>query len=307
MTQAGTDPAATQAEAATQDVGVAHVLDQVRGPEALPRPPVVEFRDVTKTYHAGRSNAFTAITDVSFVVEDFPDKGEFVAVLGPSGCGKSTILRLIAGLDPQHPPTEGEVRVLGRPIRAPGADRGMVFQDYTSFDHRTVLENITFGLECQGVHRRVRDELGREWIGKVGLDVDADQHKYPHELSGGMRQRVAIARTLILRPRIILMDEPFGALDPQTRMNMQDLLVNLWREVRATVFFVTHSIEEAVYLGDRVYVMSSSPGTLAREIEVDPPDRPAQQMQRETSFQETVYYLRDLIARLEEGAQPTQE
>ena len=197
---------------------------------------------------------------MTFVVDDLPNKGEFVCILGPSGCGKSTILRLIAGLEPQHPPTTGEVLVLGKPVDGPGADRGMVFQDYTSFDNRTVLDNITFGLECQGVARRERYELGRHWIEQVGLNVTTDQYKYPHELSGGMRQRVAIARTLILRPRIILMDEPFGALDPQTRMNMQDLLVRLWREVQATVFFVTHSIEEAVFLGDRVYIMSTGPG-----------------------------------------------
>jgi len=258
--------------------------------------PVVEFAGVTKTYNAGQSNAFTAIKDVNFVVEDIPDEGEFIGILGPSGCGKSTILKLIAGLEPQHPATEGSVKVLGKDVTGPGADRGMVFQEYTSFDHRTVLDNITFGLECHGVPRKVREELGRHWIEQVGLDVTSDQYKYPHELSGGMRQRVAIARSLILRPRVILMDEPFGALDPQTRLNMQDLLVGLWKKVQATVFFVTHSIEEAVYLGDRVYVLSSSPGTIAREVQVEPPNRPAAEMQREQKFQDTVYYLRDLIA-----------
>ena len=284
----------------TQDVGMGHVLSHVRKPGEVVKQPVVEFRNVKKTYNVGQPNAFTAISNVSFVVEDLPDKGELVAILGPSGCGKSTILRLIAGLDPQHPPTEGEVLVLGEQIVGPGADRGMVFQDYTSFDHRTVLENVTFGLECQGVSRKTREELGRIWIQRVGLDVTSDQHKYPHELSGGMRQRVAIARTLILRPRIILMDEPFGALDPSTRMNMQDLLVSLWREVEATVFFITHSIEEAVYLGDRIYLLTNSPGTIFEEIEVDPPDRPARVMQREASFQDTVYYIRDTIAVMEE-------
>ena len=293
--------ASTETRGSAQDVGVGHVLDCVRAPDEVHRGRVVEFRSVTKTYGAGGPNAFTAIKDVTFVVEDLSDKGELIAVLGPSGCGKSTILRLIAGLEPQHPPTMGEVLVQGRSVTGPGADRGMVFQDYTSFDHRTVLDNVTFGLECQGVPRKLRDELGREWIDKVGLDVATDQHKYPHELSGGMRQRVAIARTLILRPRIILMDEPFGALDPQTRMNMQDLLVTLWRQVEATVFFVTHSIEEAVYLGDRVYILSSSPGTLVKELEVDPPQRPAREMQRESAFQETVYYIRDLIAQLEQA------
>ncbi|MEX0702727.1 MAG: ABC transporter ATP-binding protein [Planctomycetales bacterium] len=292
---------AADSPAIARDVGIGHVLEHVREPAEVRLPQIVSFRNVTKTYNADRPGAFTAVRDVSFVVPDLPGKGEMVCVLGPSGCGKSTILRLIAGLEPQHPATSGEVRVYGRPVIGPGADRGMVFQDYTSFEHRTVLDNVTFGLECRGVRRRPRYELGREWIRKVGLDVHRDQHKYPHELSGGMKQRVAIARTLALRPRIILMDEPFGALDPQTRMNMQDLLVSLWREVQATVFFVTHSIEEAVYLGDRVYILSRSPGTLVRELQVEPPDRPAIEMQREPAFQETVYYVRDLIRELESG------
>ena len=285
-----------------QDVGVARVLDHVTQPAEVERSTIVEFKSVTKTFNHGESNAFTAIKDVTFAVEDIPDKGEFVAVLGPSGSGKSTILRLIAGLEPQHPATHGEVLLMGAPVEGPGADRGMVFQDYTSFDHRTVLENVVFGLECKGVSRKSREELARRWVQpSVGLDVDADSGKYPHELSGGMRQRVAIARTLILRPRIILMDEPFGALDPVTRMQMQDLLVGLWRHVQATVFFITHSIEEAVYLGDRVYLLSSSPGTILEEIEVEPPDRPAIEMQREEKFQETVYYIQDRIAVLEAG------
>lgn len=280
-------------------VGMGKVLGHVREPQELARPHVVEFKDVTKTFNAGKANAFTAIRDVTFVVEDLPNKGEFVCVLGPSGCGKSTILRLIAGLEPQFPATTGEVLVMGKPVTGPGSDRGMVFQDYTSFDHRTVLDNVTFGLECQGVPRKVRHDLGREWIQKVGLKVETDADKYPHELSGGMRQRVAIARTLILRPRIILMDEPFGALDPHTRLNMQDLLVKLWKEVEATVFFITHSIEEAVFLGDRVYMMSNSPGTIMEELVVEPPDRPALEMQRQPRFLETVYYIRDKITKME--------
>ncbi|TWT81992.1 Taurine import ATP-binding protein TauB [Planctomycetes bacterium CA13] len=278
-----------------EKVGVGKVVD-VTSPPHPATPPVVEFDHVTKTYNDGQPNAFTAIKDISFVVEDKHNHGEFVGILGPSGCGKSTILKLIAGLEPQHPATLGTVSVLGKPVTGPGADRGMVFQDYTSFDNRTVLDNVTFGLECRGMPRRIREELGRHWIDQVGLDVENDQYKFPHELSGGMRQRVAIARTLILKPRVILMDEPFGALDPQTRLNMQDLLVSLWRKVEATVFFITHSIEEAVYLGDRVYVLSSSPGRLVQELEVEPPDRPAADMQREPEFRETVYYVNDLIA-----------
>ncbi|MCC6492119.1 MAG: ABC transporter ATP-binding protein [Pirellulales bacterium] len=264
------------------------------------RPNVVEFRGVAKTYNAGGASAYTAIRDITFAVEDIPHKGEFVCVLGPSGCGKSTILRLIAGLEPQHPPTVGEVLVQGQPIVGPGPDRGMVFQDYTSFDNRTVLDNVAFGLECAGVPRRERFEHARRWIERVGLSVAKDQDKYPHQLSGGMRQRVAIARTLILHPRLILMDEPFGALDPTTRMHMQDLLISLWQAVEATVFFVTHSIEEAVYLGDRVYILSGAPGTLLKELKVERPDRPAAEMQRDSAFQETGYYIRDLISALED-------
>ncbi len=292
---------APAADAPSVSIGLGEVLPHVRKPEEARRPAVVQFKHVTKTYHAGTSRAFTAIKDITFVVEDFTGNGEFVCVLGPSGCGKSTILRLIAGLEPQHPPTSGELLVFGEPVHGPGSDRGMVFQDYTSFDHRTVLDNVTFGLECRGVPRRRREEFGRAWIEHVGLNVASDQYKYPHQLSGGMRQRVAIARSLALRPRILLMDEPFGALDPITRMNMQDLLLSLWREVEATVFFITHSIEEAVFLGDRVYVMSNSPGTILQEIKLEPSDRPSREMQRLPRFQETVFYIRDLVTSLEES------
>jgi NitT/TauT family transport system ATP-binding protein len=266
---------------------------------------IVEFQNVTKTYNVGTADSFTAISDVTFQIPDIPHEGEFIAVLGPSGCGKSTILRLIAGLEPQHPATSGSVLVAGKPIVGPGPDRGMVFQDYTSFDNRTVLDNVAFGLECRGVGRKQRHAKAQEWINRVGLDVAADSSKYPHELSGGMRQRVAIARSLILHPRIILMDEPFGALDPYTRTQMQDLLVGLWREVEATVFFVTHSIEEAVYLGDRVFILSRSPGTLLHEIDVPAPDAPAAEMQRTREFQDVVFGVRDIIDDLESETDKT--
>ena len=256
-------------------------------------PNVVDFHNVTK-----RFGSVTVIRDVTFTVPDLPDKGEFVAILGPSGCGKSTVLRLIAGLRPQFPATEGTVLVGGRPVHHPGSDRSMVFQDYTSFDNRTVEDNVAFGLECRGVPRKERTERAREWIGKVGLDVKRDGCKFPGQLSGGMRQRVAIARTLVLSPRIILMDEPFGALDPTTRLHMQALLVNLWKEAQATVFFVTHSIEEAVYLGDRVYVFSSAPGTILREMEMPPSDKPPKEAQRERAFVDRVFEIRDIIDNL---------
>jgi NitT/TauT family transport system ATP-binding protein len=279
----------------------AHAGSPAAAPSA--KPPVVVFDHVSKTY----DNGFTAIKDVSFVVEDIPDKMEFVTILGPSGCGKSTVLRLIAGLTPQHPPTTGAVLVGGAPVLSPGADRGMVFQDYSSFDNRTVEDNVAFGLECRGVGAAERSQRAREWIRKVGLDVDRDAGKYPHQLSGGMRQRVAIARTLILNPRIILMDEPFGALDPSTRLRMQDMLVSLSREAQATVFFVTHSIEEAVYLGDRTYVFSSCPGTILKELAVPPPDFPAKEMQRQPEFMEIVFHIRDMVESLESSTRAGDE
>ncbi len=267
------------------------------------RPPVVVFDKVSKTFE----NGYTAIRDVTFTVHDLPDRMEFVAILGPSGSGKSTLLRLIAGLPPHHPATTGSVRVYDKPVLGPGADRGMVFQDYTSFDNRTVEENVAFGLECRGVPREERRTKAREWIVKVGLDVERDAEKYPHQLSGGMRQRVAIARTLILHPRIILMDEPFGALDPATRVRMQDLLIKLSSEAQATVFFVTHSIEEAVFLGDRVLVFSPAPGTIVRDLEVPLPDFSAKEMQRHPAFAELVSELRDQMEELETVARAAAE
>jgi len=267
------------------------VSDAASATAALPN--VVDFERVTK-----RFGKLTVVRDVTFSVPDLHGKGEFIAILGPSGCGKSTVLRLIAGLRPHHPASEGTVRVGGKPVECPGSDRSMVFQDYTSFDNRTVEDNVAFGLECRGVAAAERRELARLWIAKVGLDVKRDALKYPSELSGGMRQRVAIARTLILSPRIILMDEPFGALDPTTRLHMQGLLVDLWREAQATVFFVTHSIEEAVYLGDRVYIFSSAPGTILKEMAVPPPDRPPKEMQREPEFMQYVFEIRDIIDNL---------
>ena len=263
------------------------------GAASVQPPNVVDFSHVTK-----RFGALTVIKDVTFSVPDLPDKGEFIAILGPSGCGKSTVLRLIAGLRPHFPATEGTVLVGGQPVQRPGSDRSMVFQDYTSFDNRTVEDNVAFGLECRGVPARERRERAREWIGKVGLNVTRDASKYPSELSGGMRQRVAIARTLILSPRIILMDEPFGALDPTTRLHMQALLVDLWKEAQATVFFVTHSIDEALYLGDRVYVFSSAPGTILREMQVPPPDRPPKEMLRDPAFVDRVCEIRDIMDNL---------
>ena len=261
-------------------------------PPDAPRPPVVEFRRVTKEFVSGRKRSI-AIKDVTFAVEDLPDQGELVTLLGPSGCGKSTVLRILAGLEPHFPPTSGEVLAAGAPVTGPGADRGMVFQDYTSYPNRTVLGNVEFGLEVKGVPSDRRRHLAMAWIAKVGLE--GHENKFPHELSGGMKQRVAIARTLVMQPRCILMDEPFGALDPQTRYAMQKLLVDLWRSIEATVFFVTHSITEAAYLGDRVFFMQPNPGRLVDEMRLPRPDAPPEDMETRPEFRGVVALIKARI------------
>ncbi|HOY65682.1 MAG TPA: ABC transporter ATP-binding protein [Candidatus Ozemobacteraceae bacterium] len=244
------------------------------GPQASagPKPPVVTFRNVTKIFNEGTPHEYKAIENIDFEIEDLPDVGEFIALVGPSGCGKSTVLNLIQGFPDVWPPTRGEVLVRNRPVTGPGKDRGMIFQKYSSFPNRTVLENVTFGLEIN------RDALGyspaemkaraMDIIRKVGLL--GHESKYPYQLSGGQQQRVAIARTLVLRPRIILMDEPFSALDEPTRIDMQALITQLWKEVEATVFIVTHSLAEAVYLGDRVFMFTPGPGKIADKIFIRP-------------------------------------
>jgi NitT/TauT family transport system ATP-binding protein len=256
----------------------------------------VRFDKVTKSFGAG-PEARVAIQDVSFVVHDLPDKGELVAVVGPSGCGKSTVLRIIAGLRPHYPPSSGEAKVFGKPIEKPGAERGMVDQKYSLMPHLTVLENIAFGLMLRGVPVRERRDRARDWAKKVGLEGTED--KYPSELSGGMQQRVSIAATLILEAKILLMDEPFGALDPKIRMQMQELLVQLWKEQQSTVFIVTHSVEEAIYLGDRVLRMAAKPGRLVEVLQLPRPDVPPEVMRKEPGFN---MLTQELLRRLETDA-----
>ncbi|MFH1575070.1 MAG: ABC transporter ATP-binding protein [Acidobacteriota bacterium] len=222
--------------------------------------PVVEFRNATV-----RFGTFTAISDISITVQDSPERGEFVTIIGPSGCGKSTLLNLIAGF---LTPTEGEVLVMGDHVKGPGRDRGMIFQQYSSFPHLTVLENVLFGLRINqrelALDRAVCCSKAEALIREVGL---ADHlHKYPHQLSGGQQQRVAIARSLAMEPRILLMDEPFSALDEPTRLEMQALLVELWNRTHPTICCVTHSVTEAVYLGERVWIFTQAPGQIAYDI-----------------------------------------
>jgi ABC-type nitrate/sulfonate/bicarbonate transport system ATPase subunit len=238
-----------------------------------------------------------AIQDVSFVVHDLPNVGELIAVVGPSGCGKSTVLRLLAGLRPHFPPTAGTVAAFGQPVEKPGSDRGMVDQKYSLMPHLTVAENIAFGLKLRGVAGKERRDRAREWAKKVGLEGTED--KYPSELSGGMQQRVSIAATLILEPKILLMDEPFGALDPKIRMQMQQLLVELWKEQQSTVFIVTHSMDEAVYLGDRVLRMTAKPGRLVEVLQLPRPDEPPEVMRKRPWFNDLT---QELLRRLETDA-----
>jgi ABC-type nitrate/sulfonate/bicarbonate transport system ATPase subunit len=225
--------------------------------------PRLRVKNLSVTYidRAGRKTE--AVRDVSFDIDDKPGHGEIVVFLGPSGCGKSTILKSVAGL---LPPTAGEVLLDGQPVLDVGRDRGMVFQAYTSFGWMTVRDNVEYGLRLQGVARAERRAQSDKYLKEVGL-FDFAGH-YPKQLSGGMKQRVAIARTLINRPRVVLMDEPFGALDPQTRWGMQGLLLDVSRTEDNTTLFVTHDISEAVYLADTVYVLSSRPARILHRVEV---------------------------------------
>ncbi len=206
------------------------------------------------------SQAFDAVQDVSLSIAP----GEFVCVLGPSGCGKSTLLGALAG---HWTPSRGSIHVDGAPVAGPHPDRGLVFQQHTLFPWKKVLDNVAFGLKMQGVARAERRERARDLLGLVGLAGFED--RYPIQLSGGMQQRVEIARVLINHPRVMLMDEPFGALDAQTRLKMQELLLDVWARVNTTIIFITHDIDEALFLADRILVMSPRPGRIIDEIRLD--------------------------------------
>jgi NitT/TauT family transport system ATP-binding protein len=264
-------------------------------PQHLLAPPdVVTFKQVSKSFGVGL-DARLALEDINFTIEDLPHIGELITIVGPSGCGKSTLLRIIAGLKPHFPPTSGEVLVQNRPVREPGPDRGLVDQKYSLLPHLNVIENVAFGMKLRGVERSERLGRAQKWIKKVGLE--GSEKKFPSELSGGMQQRVAIAATLILQPRILLMDEPFGALDPGIRLRMQELLIQLWNEQQSTVFLVTHSVEEAVYLGDRVFLMAPNPGRLIEIIKVPRPAEPPEESRRKPWF---INFCQGLLRRLEE-------
>jgi len=224
-------------------------------------------RNANRCFLSADGQKIDALQNVNLDVQDAysregRDVGEFRVLLGPSGCGKSTLLRLIAGLDK---PDSGEVLVNDQPVHGPGKDRGMVFQKYTSFPWLTVADNIAYGLKINGVAGEARKHAVEQLIHAVGLS--GFEKAYPDTLSGGMQQRVAIARTLALRPAVILMDEPFGALDAQTRSEMQQLLLRVWQETASTILFVTHDVEEAIYLADRIFIMSAHPGTIVEDVQ----------------------------------------
>lgn len=225
------------------------------------REVILEVKHLGKTYKTAKGEV-TALHDVNFKTH----RREFVCVLGPSGCGKSTLIRILAGLE-SH--TSGEVLLDGKPVAGPGRDRGMVFQGYTLFPWLTVKRNVMFGLRMNNASTEEASREADLWLELVGLQKFANA--YPHELSGGMKQRVAIARALVNQPRILLMDEPFGALDAQTRCKMQSHLLEIWRNIDITILFITHDLDEAIYLADRILVLKAHPGEVQELIEVPVP------------------------------------
>ncbi len=227
------------------------------------RPVILSVRDLRKSF-GSNGDTHVVFDHVSLKVH----RREFVCVVGPSGCGKSTLIRIVAGLDEA---TGGEILLDGQAVAGPGPDRGMVFQGYTLFPWLTVKHNVMFGLKMHGKHTSTAEAEARQWLDMVGLSKF--ENLYPHELSGGMKQRVAIARALANNPRILIMDEPFGALDAQTRCQMQSYLLQIWKRVDVTILFITHDLDEATYLADRILVMGTSPGRVVEFIE-NPVPRP---------------------------------
>jgi len=222
------------------------------------RPVILEVKGLQKDFES-QQGRIMALNDINFKTY----KREFVCVIGPSGCGKSTLIRILAGLETK---TSGHVLLDGKEVTGPGPDRGMVFQGYTLFPWLTVKRNVMFGMELAGKAKSVAESEARQWIDLVGLSKF--ENSYPHQLSGGMKQRVAIARALANQPRILLMDEPFGALDAQTRTRMQSYLMEIWKNIDITILFITHDLDEAVYLADRILVLKAHPGEVQELIEV---------------------------------------
>ncbi len=250
------------------------------------RPVTLEVSGLTKTFETASGEVVTALRDISFKTH----KREFVCVIGPSGCGKSTLIRILAGLET---PTSGKVLLDGKEVREPGPDRGMVFQGYTLFPWLTVKKNVMFGLVQSGIGRHPAEEQALLWIDLVGLNKFAGS--YPHQLSGGMKQRVAIARALANQPRVLLMDEPFGALDAQTRSKMQSYLMEIWQNIDITILFITHDLDEAIYLADRILVLKAHPGEVQELIEVPVPQPRTPEQLLSAEFLATRKRLEELI------------
>jgi NitT/TauT family transport system ATP-binding protein len=229
--------------------------------EIAERPVVLALRQLGREFDCAQGSIM-ALDDITFDVH----RREFISVIGPSGCGKSTLIRVVAGLEE---PSMGAAFIDEKPVREPGADRGMVFQNYTLFPWLTVAKNVTFGLKMKGVGKAKANEMAMHWLDIVGLTDFADH--YPAQLSGGMKQRVAIARALANEPRILLMDEPFGALDAQTRCTMQAHLLRIWESIDVTILFITHDLEEAIYLSDKIVVLGAQPGRVLEIVEVPVP------------------------------------
>ncbi|GAB4070516.1 ABC transporter ATP-binding protein [Ancylobacter sonchi] len=253
---------------------------------ATPSAPRLRIEDVRLEYTTRQGKTVVAIDNISI---DVPDN-QFAVIVGPSGCGKSSLLYLVAGL---NEPTSGRILLGNEEVDGPGPDRGMVFQSYTLFPWLTVRENVEFGLKRRKVPAAERDDIVNRYLNETGLAAFHDA--YPKQLSGGMMQRVAIARALANDPKILLMDEPFGALDSQTRHSMQKLLLRVWEQHKKTVLFVTHDIDEAILLGDRIYVMTARPGRLKEEVVVDIPRPRALDMVMDPEFIAVKRHILELL------------
>ena len=249
---------------------------------------IVELRNIAQSYDGGQSYV---IKDLNFLIEDKPAQGQFVTILGPSGSGKSTLLRFIAGL---QQPSAGEVLINNAP-RVESDRVSMVFQQYSSLPWMTVLDNVALALRYKGISKKERDQRALDMINKVGLSGHELKYAQYPSLSGGQLQRVAIARSLLADSSIILMDEPFGALDVRTRLQMQDLLEELWLEYHPTIIFVTHDIAEAVYLSDEIYILKSAPAQFVHKIDIDLPFNRTRELKRTPRFQELVHEIEDLM------------
>jgi len=263
----------------------------VKFTDTTARDNIIELKNIGQSYDGGKN---WIIKGLDFLIEDKPDQGQFVVLLGASGSGKSTLLRYIAGL---QKPTEGEVLIKGLPV----SDKqriSMVFQEYSSLPWMTVLDNVALALDYQGMNKKDRYARAMEMIELVGLSGHEKKYAQYPALSGGQLQRVAIARSLIANPEIVLMDEPFGALDIRTRIQMQDMLIDLWQRFHSTIIFVTHDISEAVYLADDIYMMKMPPSIIVEHIDIDLPLRRDHSTKRDAHFTELVHDVEDRMMRI---------